>query len=134
MRCPYCKDARRDPPLNLERIRRMAMIRAYEQTGLNKTHAAKVLGISRASLVTWLQRWGVKEKFKVRLTKRNAALLLVASLALGTQAHAKGYDKSKDPKRTMQHWRPQQKHEPLHVNPSVKKAAAAPAKTNLKRP
>lgn len=134
MTCPYCKDGKREPPLHLERIRRMAIIRAYEQLGLNKTHAAKALGISRASLVTWLQHWGVKEKFKVRLTKRNAALLLMTSLALGAQAHAKGYDKTKDPKRTMKHWRPQQKQEPLHVNPSAKKAASLPTKTNPKRP
>ena len=50
------------------------------------------------------------------------------TFAVMNRADAKGYDKSKDRKRTMKHWRPLPKpQEPQHVNPSAKRAAALPA-------
>lgn len=53
---------------------------------------------------------------------------LAITFAATHRAAAEGYDKRKDPKRTMRHWRPRaQKQEPMHVNPSAKRAAAVPS-------
>lgn len=61
MTCPYCKDGTREPPLNLERMKRMAVIHAYRLNGYNKSRTAKALGVARASLVSWVKMWNLDE-------------------------------------------------------------------------
>lgn len=61
------------------------------------------------------------------------AVAAFCTFAVMNRADAKGYDKSKDRKRMMKHWRPlPQRQEPQHVNPSAKRAAVLPS--NPKRP